>query len=570
MSLLRGKGEPARPVTGACLPRRAWAGGLAVLAAVAALTAGCGTPGTAGTLQDHLLSASDLPAGWSQAPVNPASVQTSTPCLSGLPASSAGFTHAAAGFVQGTAIPTLGEVLATGPQAKPRWRSLSQALAHCHTATITIAGKKAPVAIAPLSFPRTATTTAAYAWNFTITGIHIGADLVLFQAGNDTGFVTYSDLGTPAIATVKEFLAAAVAKARTGTTARIPDEVSIASAPVRTARTKLGTVAYRATGSGPPLVLITGYGGTMESWDRLFVEALARRYHVVIFDNAGVGQTQALPTPLTIDAMASQTSALISALGLARPDILGWSMGSMIAQALAVLHPDQVRRLVLCASYPGNGTVIRPSRNAINALTSGDTQQVMADLFPAGQAAAQNTYLASTSSYSAAPAAPAGIVTAQGHAVDQWWAGTDTAGRRPPPSPPPPSSPTAPPTGSTRSPTATPWPAWSPEQSSPSTPTPATPSCSRTRQPSSPGSSRSSADSPLPQHAASRTRQELIIQAIARRTAHTTQPGHRWPPIRVAHARAICTLLKSRYATQAKNKEPAGIRRASVPVTLSD
>ncbi len=82
----------------------------------------------------------------------------------------------------------------------------------------------------------------------------------------------------------------------------------------------------------------------------------------MIFDNAGAGQTQALPAPLTIDAMANQTSALITALGLSRPDILGWSMGSMIAQALAVHHPDQVRRLVLCASYPAAGRRYGPPR----------------------------------------------------------------------------------------------------------------------------------------------------------------------------------------------------------------
>jgi pimeloyl-ACP methyl ester carboxylesterase len=52
----------------------------------------------------------------------------------------------------------------------------------------------------------------------------------------------------------------------------------------------------------------------------------------------------------------------------------------------------------------------------------------MADLFPAGQAAAQNTYLAAISSYPGAPTAPADTVTAQGHAVDQWWAGSDPAG----------------------------------------------------------------------------------------------------------------------------------------------
>jgi pimeloyl-ACP methyl ester carboxylesterase len=58
--------------------------------------------------------------------------------------------------------------------------------------------------------------------------------------------------------------------------------------------------------------------------------------------------------------MADQTSALIDTLGLGRPNVLGWSMGGMIAQALAVLHPAQVRRLVLCATFPGTRTV-RPA-----------------------------------------------------------------------------------------------------------------------------------------------------------------------------------------------------------------
>ena len=138
----------------------------------------------------------------------------------------------------------------------------------------------------------------------------------------------------------------------------------------------------------------------------------------MIFDNAGVGPTVALPTPLSIDAMANQTSAFIDTLGLGRPDVLGWSMGSLIAQALAVLHPDQVRRLVLCASWPGNGEGIRPSQQALNS----------GELFPVDQTAAQNTYRVAISAYSPVPAAPAAILTAQGHAIDQWWAGRDPAG----------------------------------------------------------------------------------------------------------------------------------------------
>ncbi len=413
-------------------PRRAWAAMLAVLVAAGLLAAGCGNSGdaVATALQARLLSTADLPAGWSAVPVNLQAARTSAPCLSSLGTRPKGLTYRVASFVEGIAIPAATEVLATGPQIQRTWQDLGRALARCRTATLTIAGKKATATIRPLSLPHVAGVSSAYAWAFTTGGIQVGLDLVLLQSGGYAGYLAYSDLGPPAIATVTTFADAAVAKVEEGSTFRIPDTVSIASVPVRTAHTTLGDVGYRAAGTGPPVVLIMGYGGTMEGWDRRFADTLAQHYHVVIFDNAGIGPTQTLPAPLTIDAMANQTSALISALGLTRPSVLGWSMGSMIAQALAVLHPGQVRRLILCASYPGNGTTLRPSQAAINALNSGNSQQVMGVLFPPDQTAAKNTYLAAISSYPAAPAVPAGVVTAQGHAVDQWWAGSDPVGQQ--------------------------------------------------------------------------------------------------------------------------------------------
>ena len=181
-----------------------------------------------------------------------------------------------------------------------------------------------------------------------------------------------------------------------------PTSASVVLAQVQVAHPKLGAVGYRVVGSGPPLVLIMGYSGTMEDWDPRFVDALARHYRVVIYDNAGVGRTQPLPTPLTIDAMADQTSALISTLGLGRANVLGWSMGGMIAQALALRHPAQVRRLVLCATFPGTGTV-PPSLAAIRAILSGVPQEVGADLFPADQSMAYEALAAGISSYPAAP-----------------------------------------------------------------------------------------------------------------------------------------------------------------------
>jgi pimeloyl-ACP methyl ester carboxylesterase len=98
----------------------------------------------------------------------------------------------------------------------------------------------------------------------------------------------------------------------------------------------------------------------METWEPRFVDTLAPALPRRDLRQRGIGATAALPGPLTIDAMANQTSALIATLGLGRPDVLGWSMGGMIAQALAVLHPAQVRRLVLCATFPGVGTVAPP------------------------------------------------------------------------------------------------------------------------------------------------------------------------------------------------------------------
>jgi pimeloyl-ACP methyl ester carboxylesterase len=203
---------------------------------------------------------------------------------------------------------------------------------------------------------------------------------------------------------------------------------SVVSSPVLVAHIRLGTVGYRIVGSGPPLVMIMGYPATMEDWDPRLVDALATHYRVVIFDNAGIGQTQRPPGPLTIDAMARQTSALIETLRLPRPDVLGWSMGGMIAQALAVLDPSQVRRLVLCGTFPGTGATV-PSAT-VAALTRLAPRQVESVLFPPNQAKAYNAYAAAISVYPAAAPPSAAVRAAQRRAVMQWWTGRDPAGRR--------------------------------------------------------------------------------------------------------------------------------------------
>jgi len=395
------------------------------------LVAGCGgpPPNAASLLETRLLSVSDLPAGWSSVTVKPASAPRLT-CLGGLPETTAGLTTALASFGQGPAVPTFGEVLGTGTQAAARWARLEAAMASCHSSTLTISGQQMAVTIKPLAFPRVGKASSAHLLMFTLRGVTLSTVLVTFSAGPYQGFIQYSGIGAPATSTVDAFADAAVAKASTGSTVAVPDSVSVTSEPVRVTSTSIGNVAYREIGNGPPLVLIMGFAGSMSTWDPLFVDALAQRYRVVVFNNAGIGQTTGFTGALSIDDMANQTSALITALGLGRPYVLGWSMGTTIAQALAVLHPAQVRALVLSAGFPGSGAMVRPPQSAIDALTSPDTQTMLSVLFPADQHAAGVTFLTATSSYPPGESVPATVITQQEHAIDAWWAGTDPAGQR--------------------------------------------------------------------------------------------------------------------------------------------
>jgi pimeloyl-ACP methyl ester carboxylesterase len=203
-----------------------------------------------------------------------------------------------------------------------------------------------------------------------------------------------------------------------------PDVLAV---PVSVVRTSAGTVAYREVGSGPALLMITSAGLTMDAWPPGFVDALAAQHTVVVFDNAGVGRTSAVSAPglLSITAMASQASALISALRLHRPAVLGWSMGGMIAQALAVTHPAQVSRLVLAATVAGTGKARPIPQPTVTAF--GNPAKVVAGLFPKNQAAAR-TYLNAIMQYPGFYTESAAAYRSQYLAVQRWVAGQDAPG----------------------------------------------------------------------------------------------------------------------------------------------
>jgi len=204
----------------------------------------------------------------------------------------------------------------------------------------------------------------------------------------------------------------------------------IVAAPTLIASTPAGDVGYREVGTGSPVLLIMGFGGSMDDWAPSFVDALAARHTVIVFDNAGIGATTPLPSPLSIPAMAGQASALISALHLGRTAVLGWSMGGMIAQALAVLHPRQVSQLILAATQAGTGTSLPIPPAAAAALASPDPATVLSVLFPPDQAAAAKSYLAGILQYPGFYAASDAVKAQQDTAIQQWMAGQDPAGRR--------------------------------------------------------------------------------------------------------------------------------------------
>jgi pimeloyl-ACP methyl ester carboxylesterase len=113
--------------------------------------------------------------------------------------------------------------------------------------------------------------------------------------------------------------------------------------------------AYREIGTGTvPLVLLQHFRGNLENWDPRLVDVLASQRRVVAFDNAGVGATTGT-TPNTIEQMARDAIAFIAALDAPLVDILGFSIGSFVAQEIALIRPDMVRRLVLASSAPRGG-----------------------------------------------------------------------------------------------------------------------------------------------------------------------------------------------------------------------
>lgn len=112
-------------------------------------------------------------------------------------------------------------------------------------------------------------------------------------------------------------------------------------------------IAYKTFGKGDPFLLISGSGLAMDVWQPSLLTSLSRNHTVIIFDNRGVGNTTIGIKPFSIQQFANDTASLLDVLKIHNADVLGFSMGSFVAQELALSHPEKINRLVLYGASCG-------------------------------------------------------------------------------------------------------------------------------------------------------------------------------------------------------------------------
>jgi pimeloyl-ACP methyl ester carboxylesterase len=123
------------------------------------------------------------------------------------------------------------------------------------------------------------------------------------------------------------------------------------------------TYAYRQFGSDPgvPLLFLQHFTGTLDNWDPAVTDPLALGRSVILFENAGIGRSNGR-VPTTVAGMADHAMKFLDALGLTRVDVLGFSLGGMVAQVMALKRPALLRRIILSGTGPEGGVGVAMDR----------------------------------------------------------------------------------------------------------------------------------------------------------------------------------------------------------------
>ena len=123
--------------------------------------------------------------------------------------------------------------------------------------------------------------------------------------------------------------------------------VSFNATPVQYKQVNGVTLGYREFGSGEPILMLQGFGNTINDWNQTFIGILATKYHVYTYDHRGMGYSSEYNGSPTIALYADDAAKLIPALGYDSMNVYGVSMGSTVSQQLVIDHPERVRKLVL-------------------------------------------------------------------------------------------------------------------------------------------------------------------------------------------------------------------------------
>lgn len=129
------------------------------------------------------------------------------------------------------------------------------------------------------------------------------------------------------------------------------------SAPTQFLEVKGGErYAFRRFGNGPelPLLLLQHFTGTLDNWDPALTDALAEGRELILFDNAGVGRSSGV-VPTTVAGMAKHAAAFLNSLGVGTCNVLGFSLGGMVAQQMVLDRPTVFRRVILVGTAPRGG-----------------------------------------------------------------------------------------------------------------------------------------------------------------------------------------------------------------------
>lgn len=133
-------------------------------------------------------------------------------------------------------------------------------------------------------------------------------------------------------------------------------------------------IYYESYGNGFPLIMINGLAGTINGFKsfksifNLFISVFSKNFKTIIFDNRGIGQTDDVDKLYTIKKLADDVVGLTEALNLEKANIMGFSMGGMIAQELMINYPEKIEKSVIGATHYGIPKYIMPSEEVTNTM----------------------------------------------------------------------------------------------------------------------------------------------------------------------------------------------------------